>query len=599
VVNVLEHAGAACLFWGVLRRLRVPGAFLAAALFVVHPVNVESVAWITEQKNTLSMVFYLGAAWCYLIFDAGSSSTRRFPWGQVTSRPPEWYAFALALFVMGLLTKTVTATLPAALLVVFWWQRGRVDLRRDVLPLLPWFAIGAAAGMFTAWNERVLIGAQGAEFELSPLQRTLLAGRVIWFYLYKLLVPIDQLFFYPRWTIDPSDWTWWVYLAGVIAVAAALAAIAVRLRIRAPLAAFLLFAGTLFPALGFFNVFPFRFSYVADHFQYHADLGILALVAAGAMRLVRLGPAAQRPMYAGAAAVVALLGVLSWKQSDEYGHDAVHHYRAMLEENPEAWIAYGNLAWLLVEKGQPDAAIPLFLKGLAINPQHFEALRDLGIAYERQGRLKDALPYYERALRVDPDPKTGENLYGGALMRGGRGAEAIPHLTRATELAAREGRPIPRFHRDLGLGYIAVGRLDEAVAELQAAHKLAGGDYPAANAPLADALVGLKRYDEAFPYLERAIEEDPDDAIHRYDVGRILFNKGQYDAACPYLEDAIRLRPDLVDAYIVLALARFELDQRIEARAAAESGLRAARSLLPPDAVRSIEQTLAPVLDGR
>ena len=598
VVNVLQHAGAACLLWGVLRTLRVPGAFLAAAIFVVHPVNVESVAWISEQKNTLSMLFYLGAAWCYLLFDEASPSTRRFPWGDVTSRPPGWYLFALGLFVLGLLTKTVIATLPAALLVVFWWRRGCVDLRRDVLPLLPWFVMGAAAGAFTAWTERVLIGAQGAEFDLSVLQRILLAGRVIWFYLYKLVLPLEQLFFYPRWVIDPSDWTWWVYPAGVIAMVTTLGAIAVRTGIRAPLAAFLLFAGTLFPVLGFFNVFPFRFSYVADHFQYHAQLSVLALAAAGAMRLVQLRPAARVPMYAGAAALVAVLGAVSWNQSDKYGHDAVHHYQSILEENPNAWIAYGNLAWLLVEKGQIDEAIPLFLKGLAVNPQHFEALRDLGIAYERQGRLEDALPYYARALRVDPDPKAGENLYGSALVRGGRGNEAIPHLKRATELASGEGTPIPRFHRDLGLGYVAVGRLDEAVTEFHMAHMLAGGDYPPANAPLADALIRLKRHDEALPYLKRAIEDDPADAIHRYDIGRILFNNGQHGAACPYLEEAIRLRPDLIDAYIVLALSRFELGQPIEAATAAVTGLRYARSLLPPDAVRSIEQTLAPIMNS-
>ncbi len=169
VVNVLQHALAATLFGALLRRLAVPGAWLAASLFLLHPVCVESVAWICEQKNTLSLVLYLAAALAYVRFDV--------------ERSPRRYAIATLLFACALLTKTVTASLPAALLVVFWWQRGRLDWRRDVLPLLPWFALGTGSGLFTAHFERVLIGAQGADFNLGALDRLVLAGRVFWFYL--------------------------------------------------------------------------------------------------------------------------------------------------------------------------------------------------------------------------------------------------------------------------------------------------------------------------------------------------------------------------------------------------------------------------------
>jgi tetratricopeptide (TPR) repeat protein len=542
-------------------------------------------------------VFYLAAAWCYVKFDEHAPSEYSYPWGVRMSRPPGWYLLALAFFVLGLLTKTVTATLPAALLVVFWWKRGRLSLARDVLPLAPWFAIGASAGLVTAWSERVLIGAQGAEFAFGVPFRIVLAGRVVWFYLGKLLWPSDLMFFYPRWAVDPSSWVWWTYPVAVVATAALLLAIAVRTGRRAPLAAFLLFVGTLFPALGFLNVYPFRFSYVADHFQYLAGLGILALVSAVLVRIARRGPAWRYPVVVVSLTLIATLGVLARKQSDQYGHDAVYHYRTMIRQNPDVWLAYGNLGWLLSEQKQYDEAMRLFRKALELNPRHFESIRDLGLTYLQMGKPQEAAEWFTRALEFDPDPKAGENRLGNALVRGGRAAEAIPHLQRAIAIATSEKTTIPLFHLDLGLGYRAVQRYDEAIAEFERARTLAGGRYPLATAMLADTQVLLKRYDEAVPNLRRAIDDDPDDAIHRFDRGRILFNARQFSEARPYLEEAIRLRPDLVDAYIVLAMTRFELGDRTDAREIALNGLRAARSVLPPEAVQQIERTLAPILN--
>ena len=264
VVNILLHAGAACLFAAVLRRLTVPGAWLAALLFALHPVCVESVAWISEQKNTLSLVFYLAAALAYLRFH------------ETRSKPA--YYFATALFLCALLSKTTTATLPAALLVVFWWRRGRIEWSRDVRPLIAWFVFAAALGLFSAWVEKNFIGAEGGEFALTLLQRGLLAGRIVWFYLGKLLLPLDLIFIYPRWTMDATLPWQWLFSLGLLALFAVLWRL--RGRSRAPLAVLLLFAGTLFPVLGFFNLYGFLFSFVADHWQYLPCLALLAAAAA-------------------------------------------------------------------------------------------------------------------------------------------------------------------------------------------------------------------------------------------------------------------------------------------------------------------------------
>ena len=259
LTNALLHAAAALLVVALVRRLSLPGAWLAGFLFALHPVCVETVAWISEQKNTLSAVFYLGAALLYLDFDRTRRKSR--------------YGLALGLFALALMSKSVTATLPVALLVILWWRRGRLEWKRDWLPLIPWLALGASGGLFTAWVERRYIGAEGADFALTAVERCLVAGRALWFYAWKMVLPANLTFIYPRWRVDAA--AWWQYLFPLAALAAAAGLWLAARRRRGPLAAFLFFAVTLLPALGFLNVYPFLYSFVADHYQYLASLGII------------------------------------------------------------------------------------------------------------------------------------------------------------------------------------------------------------------------------------------------------------------------------------------------------------------------------------
>jgi hypothetical protein len=211
LLNIVLHVAAAVMVMFIVRRLLMekgvswadPAAFLTAAVFALHPVHVESVAWITEQKNTLSAVFYLSAMLAYLNFEKSR-------WQVVP---------ATVLFVLGLLTKTVTATMPAALLVIFWWLRGRLSWERDVSPLLRFFLLGAGVGLFTAWVEHGLLGEWQREFQLSAIQRFILAGRVVWFYIYKLLWPAELIFSYPRWTVHPSAAWEWLFPVALVAAA--------------------------------------------------------------------------------------------------------------------------------------------------------------------------------------------------------------------------------------------------------------------------------------------------------------------------------------------------------------------------------------------
>jgi hypothetical protein len=259
LINIVWHSLSVVLLYRIVTKLDIPGALLAAAIFAVHPVMAESVAWISEQKNTLSTVFYLSAMLAYVRFDESRRSAQ--------------YFLALALFALALFTKTATVTLPAALLVIFWWQRGMLSWRRDVLPLVPFFALGIATGLITISVEQTYFRAQWADVTLTPVERILLTGRAIWFYLGKLAWP-DVTYMYPRWNLDPRQWWQWVF--PVAALATTFLLWAIRNRWRGPLAGWLLFCGTLLPALGFVSFFMFTYTFVADHIQYLASLGVSA-----------------------------------------------------------------------------------------------------------------------------------------------------------------------------------------------------------------------------------------------------------------------------------------------------------------------------------
>jgi len=541
LLNVLLHATAAGLFLLLLRRLAVPGATLAALLFALHPVCVESVAWISEQKNTLSLVFYLAAALAYVRFDAG--------------RRPRDYALAGGLFVLGLLTKTVTATLPAALLVVFWWRRGRLEWRRDVLPLLPWFVLGAGSGLVTAYFERVLIGAQGTAFDLSLVQRGLLAGRIFWFYLGKLAWPAELIFSYPRWTVDASSVGQWLWLIAALGLLGGL--VWWSRRARGPLAAALLFAGALFPVLGFFNVYPFVFSYVADHFQYLASLPVFALAAASLHAVLSRSPALAR--QAAFVILLAILGALTWAQCGMY-RDPVTLYETTLRRNPESWMAHNNLANILTLAGRPGEAIPHLEAAIKLNPGRASAYNNLGDSLTRLGRAQEAIPQLEMALRLQPAYAVAQGNLGNALLELNRLDEAMAHLQEAIRLEPR----LANAECNLGLTLAQTGRTAEAIPHFARAVQL-DPHYADAELNWAIGLMLTTGFPAAVPHFEKAVELSSASVDARITYGRALLEHGRSEEAVGQFEAALRLYPDQADAHLNLALALRQLGRQAEA----------------------------------
>jgi tetratricopeptide (TPR) repeat protein len=354
-----------------------------------------------------------------------------------TDRRRANYLAALAVFVLALLTKSVTATLPAALLVVFWWQRGRLRWREDVVPLLPFFAVGLVSGLFTAFVERAYIGATGAEYQIPFAARGVIAGHALWFYLGKLLWPAPLMFWYPRWSPDvtPSLLLW---PAAALLLLAALWML--RRRSRAPLAAMLFFAGTLFPALGFVNVYPFKYSFVADHFQYLASIGVITLAAAGLTRLAQRWVHTRDALAALALVIVAPLAILTFRQSRQYT-DAETLYRATLAKNPDAWVAHVKLGALYFRERRLELAVAETRAALRLKPGLPELQKNLGTmllslgdSLQDRADVAGAIPMYQESLRLDPDnPETHHNL-GSAFARLGRWTEAIAQFEETLRL---------------------------------------------------------------------------------------------------------------------------------------------------------------------
>jgi protein O-mannosyl-transferase len=562
LTNVLLHAAAACLVYLILLRLKIPGAILAAAIFAVHPVEVESVAWISEQKNTLSAVFYLTAMLMYLKFDESRQKAKALA-EPVAPDGAKWHLLALVLFTLGMLTKTVTATLPAALLVIFWWQRGKLSWRNDVLPLVPFFLLAAAAGGLTAWVERKLIGAEGAAFELSLLQRGLIAGRAIWFYLGKLVWPSNLVFIYPRWIVDPA--VWWQWLFPLAALAATALLWAARKRWRAPLAGWLFFVGTLFPALGFLNVYPFIYSFVADHFQYLAGLGLITLVAAAMATAAKRAPQPLRQIGTLlAAGLVGLLALLTWQQCEMYG-DVVALYQTTIARNPACWLAYNNLGDQYLIAHRLPQAIEQFEAALRLNPNCSEAHNNLGEALSKSGHLPAAIEHFRQALRSKPGFTAAELNLAYALLSAGQIPQAIEHYQRAQALAPE----LAEASMGLATALEKAGRLDEAADQYRRAIRQQT-DFVDARLHLGNVLAQLGRPREAVDEYLAALRLAPDFADAHANCGTVLLELGRADEAIAHFREVVRLEPAGGDGWLDLAKAYAAAGRASEAVSAAE-----------------------------
>lgn len=504
LVNILQHGACAVLLWRVLRSLQIPGAWLGAALWTVHPVEVESVAWITEMKNTESGLFYLLA----IFFFVKGQKTKESP----KSNAGDWnYALTLLFAALAMSSKSSTVILPAILCLCAWWMEGRWKWC-NLAKVSPIFLMSLAASVVSIWTQN-LQGAQDPQWTRSWPERLATAGEAIWFYLGKLVWPHPVMTVYPRWTIDARQWGSYLPLLAVI-IALSVLWLKRHSWSRPYFFAFAYFLAALLPVLGLVDNTYFRHSFVADHFQYLAGMGPLALAGAG---LARLGnftiPGKICLQSVLAAGLLLVLGFLSWQQVCAYKNEETLWTDA-LARNPNCWVGYNNLGKYVDEKGQADKAIILYQKSLEINPNYVDAFNNLGNALLQKGKADEAIEQFQKALKINFNCAEAHYNLGNALLQKGKADEAIEQYQKTFEINPYEADA----HYNLGVVLARKGELDKAIEQYQKALKINLGDAEIHNA-----------------------------------LGIALARKGQISEAAAQFQEAVRLKPDFSDAQNNLA----------------------------------------------
>jgi tetratricopeptide (TPR) repeat protein len=506
LINVLMHAACAVLLWRVLRRLGTGtwAAWLGAALWALHPVQVESAAWITELKNTQSCLFYL----LTILFFVKWLATR----GNKERTHGRWnYSLALFCGALAMASKSSTVILPVALGLCAWWMEGRWKWR-NLAGLTPFLLISVVTSGVSLWTQH-LEGANDPEWALSWPERLVVAGRVVWFYLGKLLWPHPLMFIYPRWKVEAGQAA--SYLP-TLAVGMVLFVLwwNRRDRLRPVFFTFAYFLAALLPVLGVIDHYFLRYSFVADHFQYLAGMGPLAMAAVG---IVWLADFLKRSMpwlkLACCAGLLLTLGTLSWCQARVYCNVETL-WVDTLQKNPTCWMAHNNLGLTLLQKGKVEEAITHFQKALAINPNEAEGHNNLGNALLKRGNVDEAIVHYQKALQITPDLAEAHNNLGNALVRKGSVDEAIVHYQKALQITP----DLAETHNNLGNALVQKGNVDEAIIHYQ-----------------------------------KALQINPDYAAAHFNLGTAFFQKGSVDEAIFHYQKALEIKPDYLEAQSSLA----------------------------------------------
>jgi tetratricopeptide (TPR) repeat protein len=500
-VNLLLHAGNALLIWWLLRRLAVPGAWLAAAIWALHPVQVESVAWITELKNILMCCFFVLTLHAWVSFVEEDSRRR---WVS--------YSLALMLYALALSAKTTACTLPTALLLVLWWQK-RPTTRARLAQVTPFLILGLGMGLVTVWWERFHIGTHGQQFAIGPMQRILLASHAIWFYVGKLMWPVNLVFSYPRWIIKPTDPFAYFWLVATMGLAVAVYRMQPRIR-RGVGIAILFFVATLSPMLGFIMLYTFLYTFVADHYQYVASLGLIALAAAGFIsyfNVLKPRLAWFKPVLC--TGLLGLLSVLTWRQCSTYS-DIETLWRATIARNPGSWLAHFDLAAALVQKDQLAEAVAEYQATLKINPNYAPGHCGLGMVLSRAGYWDAAIAQYQQALQIDTNYENARISLGNALFQIGNVDGALAQFREVARLNPHKAEA----HNNLGTALAAKGRMDDAINEFRA-----------------------------------ALQIDPRNAEAWNNLGSSFLNQGRVEEATVHFQTALKIKPNYPQALNTLA----------------------------------------------
>jgi tetratricopeptide (TPR) repeat protein len=539
LVNVFLHGACAVLLWWVLRGLQVPGAWLGAALWALHPVVVESVAWVAEMKNTQSGLFYLLTIFFFVkgLRDRGGGS-----WN---------YALTLLFAALAMASKSSTVILPLVLCLCAWWVEGRWQWRKSI-KLGPIFLMSLATGTLSMVTQE----GHGSPDRLRTWpERLATAGDAVWFYLGKLLWPHPLITVYPRWKIDAG---WWISYWPLLAVLAVLVVLWLKRGSwsRPWFFAFAYFLVALFPALGLIDNTIFRDSFVFDHLQYLASMGPLALAGAGLVHFLPLAfPGKQWLPFTLGAGLLLVLGAMSWQRTWVYLNQETLWTDA-LAKNPNIALGHNNLGNVLRKRGQVDQAIAEYQKALEIDPNYDQAHNDLGNALSQKGQNAEAIAEYQAALKINPNEVEPHNNLGEALFRMGRVDEAIAEYQRAMEINPN----LAETRLNLGNALLQKGEVDEAVALYEQALAI-NPNLTEVLTGLGNALLQKGQVDQAIEQYQRALQIDPNFAKAHINLGSAFLRKGQLDDALAHFQSAVKIDPNFAAAHYDLGIVLLQKGQ--------------------------------------
>ena len=580
LLTVFLHGACAVTLWRVLLRLQIPGAWVGAALWALHPVQVESVAWISELKNVQSGLFYLLSILFFIHWLQDKNRPERISWN--------WhYTLTLVFAALAMASKSSTVGLPVILCLCAWWVQGRWNWP-ILIKIAPVFLMSLAAAFVSLQTQGLNLEIDsGSQWARPWPERLATAGDAIWFYLGKLIWPHPLLANYPRWQIDSARWSSYLPLLAALIVLLVLWVYR-RTWTRGAFFALAYFIVALAPVLGLINMSFFRFSFVADHLQYLAAIGPLALAGAAIVRGANLAlpekPTLQKFLWA---VPLLILGLLSWRQAFVYQNQETL-WTHTLEQNPKSWLAHNALGTYLNDNRQMDEAIAQYRKALDIDPNYPEAHNNLAVALAEVGKSSEAIIQLEEAVRLRPDYLKGHINLGNLLFGAGRLDEAIVQFQEVLKInpydvtvhnnlgiaLAQKGRrddAITQFqivlnldpanadaHFNLGVALAGKGQFNDAIAQYQAALKINPNLVTARN-NLGNLLFQTGRRDDAIVEFQGALQMTPQDANLHNNLGVALAQKGRVNDAIAQFQEALRLKPGYIDAQKNLARAQASL----------------------------------------
>ena len=554
VINLLLHIANVILLLIVLNKLGFKWyiSFITAAIFAIHPTQVESVAWATERKNVLTGLFYFAAFLSFLRFEDSSKI--------------KFYLLSIGLFICALLSKTASVMLPVVLILAAY-LRGR-PIKKTIIYSIPFFIISLAAGLVTWLVEHTLVGTKGAEWDFGLLQRFEIATHSFWFYIGKILWPHPISFLYGQWKVNPYSLEGMMPLIGAIVLLAAVLILHKKTG-KLPFFCFGYFGFVAAPALGFISFYMMRYTFMADHFIYLGSWSIMLLIVTGSAWIINHIKSEAPKIFTAIAVTIIALGFcagLSAEQVKKY-KNVQSLWEHTISVSPDAWLAHNNLGVIYAGQGQPQRAIEHYLTTIKLNPKYHLAYNNLGVSYAMTNQSEKAIENYKKALELKPDytesyynlaavysqmeknneaaenfkivvkdrPKYFSAWYNLAICfsKMNKLSEAAEAYKKAAEISPTH----PEVHYNLAVTYQLMNKLDDAVIYFQKALELKPA-YIEAKYRLAQVFRQQNKFPEAIKYLQSALEQEPDFAQADFDLGMIYYSQGQFENAKFYFRVA-------------------------------------------------------------